>query len=103
MPKLLELAGVTAMFIASKYEEMYHTEIRDFAFVTSNTYTKHQIRSMEIKILKVLNFSLGRPVPLHFLHRASKIGEVDAELWPNTSWSSLCLPTAWCILFLLSL
>ena len=34
---------------------------------------------MEMKILRVLNFSLGRPLPLHFLRRASKIGEVDAE------------------------
>uniref|UniRef100_A0A8C2QCS4 G2/mitotic-specific cyclin-B1 n=1 Tax=Cricetulus griseus TaxID=10029 RepID=A0A8C2QCS4_CRIGR len=77
--KMLQLVGVTAMFIASKYEEMYPPEIGDFAFVTNNTYTKHQIRQMEMKILRVLNFSLGRPLPLHFLRRASKIGEVDVE------------------------
>lgn len=69
--KMLQLVGVTAMFIASKYEEMYPPEIGDFAFVTNNTYTKHQIRQMEMKILRVLNFSLGRPLPLHFLRRAS--------------------------------
>ena len=80
MPKkMLQLVGVTAMFIASKYEEMYPPEIGDFAFVTNNTYTKHQIRQMEMKILRVLNFSLGHPLPLHFLRRASKIGEVDVE------------------------
>lgn len=77
--KMLQLVGVTAMFIASKYEEMYPPEIGDFAFVTNNTYTKHQIRQMEMKILRALNFSLGRPLPLHFLRRASKIGEVDVE------------------------
>nr|AAH80202.1 Ccnb1 protein [Mus musculus] len=77
--KMLQLVGVTAMFIASKYEEMYPPEIGDFAFVTNNTYTKHQIRQMEMKILRVLNFSLGRPLPLHFLRRASKVGEVDVE------------------------
>ncbi|XP_069348503.1 G2/mitotic-specific cyclin-B1 isoform X3 [Eulemur rufifrons] len=77
--KMLQLVGVTAMFIASKYEEMYPPEIGDFAFVTDNTYTKHQIRQMEMKILRALNFSLGRPLPLHFLRRASKIGEVDVE------------------------
>ncbi|GAB1298515.1 G2/mitotic-specific cyclin-B1 [Apodemus speciosus] len=77
--KMLQLVGVTAMFIASKYEEMYPPEIGDFAFVTNNTYTKHQIRQMEMKILRVLNFNLGRPLPLHFLRRASKIGEVDVE------------------------
>ncbi|XP_022371114.1 G2/mitotic-specific cyclin-B1 isoform X2 [Enhydra lutris kenyoni] len=77
--KMLQLVGVTAMFIASKYEEMYPPEIGDFAFVTDNTYTKHQIRQMEMKILRSLNFGLGRPLPLHFLRRASKIGEVDVE------------------------
>ncbi|XP_043314532.1 G2/mitotic-specific cyclin-B1-like [Cervus canadensis] len=78
--KMLQLVGVTAMFVASKYEEMYPPEIGDFAFVTDNTYTKFQIRQMEMKILRALNFSLGRPLPLHFLRRASKIGEVDVEL-----------------------
>ncbi|XP_070267555.1 G2/mitotic-specific cyclin-B1 isoform X2 [Myotis yumanensis] len=73
--KMLQLVGVTAMFIASKYEEMYPPEIGDFAFVTDNTYTKLQIRQMEMKILRALNFCLGRPLPLHFLRRASKIGE----------------------------
>lgn len=77
--KMLQLVGVTAMFIASKYEEMYPPEIGDFAFVTDNTYTKYQIRQMEMKILRALNFCLGRPLPLHFLRRASKIGEVQSK------------------------
>uniref|UniRef100_A0A3Q1LJD2 G2/mitotic-specific cyclin-B1 n=1 Tax=Bos taurus TaxID=9913 RepID=A0A3Q1LJD2_BOVIN len=78
--KMLQLVGVTAMFAASKYEEMYPPEIGDFAFMTDNTYTKFQIRQMEMKILRALSFSLGHPLPLHFLRRASKIGEVDVEL-----------------------
>lgn len=35
----LQLVGVTAMFIASKYEEIYSPEAKDFAFVTDNAYT----------------------------------------------------------------
>uniref|UniRef100_A0A8C8RY57 G2/mitotic-specific cyclin-B1 n=1 Tax=Pelusios castaneus TaxID=367368 RepID=A0A8C8RY57_9SAUR len=77
--KMLQLVGVTAMFIASKYEEMYPPEIGDFAFITDHTYTKYQIKQMEMKILQALDFALGRPLPLHFLRRASKIGEVDVE------------------------
>jgi len=77
--KMLQLVGVTAMFAASKYEEMYPPEIGDFAFMTDNTYTKFQIRQMEMKILRALSFSLGHPLPLHFLRRASKIGEVQVS------------------------
>ncbi|XP_053144201.1 G2/mitotic-specific cyclin-B1 [Hemicordylus capensis] len=77
--KLLQLVGITAMFIASKYEEMFPPEIGDFAFVTDHTYTNLQIRQMEMKILRSLDFNLGRPLPLHFLRRASKIGEADVQ------------------------
>ena len=42
---------------------MYPPEIGDFAFVTDNTYTKVQIRQMEMKILRAVNFSQGRPLP----------------------------------------
>ncbi|KAM3914554.1 G2/mitotic-specific cyclin-B1-like [Leptodactylus fuscus] len=75
----LQLVGVTAMFLAAKYEEMYPPEIGDFTFVTDHTYTKAQIREMEMNILRVLKFAIGKPLPLHFLRRASKIGEVTAE------------------------
>ncbi|XP_061657978.1 G2/mitotic-specific cyclin-B1 [Syngnathoides biaculeatus] len=77
--KQLQLVGVTAMFLACKYEEMYPPEISDFAFVTDRAYTTAQIREMEMTILRVLKFQLGRPLPLHFLRRASKIHEVTTE------------------------
>ena len=72
----LQLVGVTAMFLASKYEEMYVPAIDDFVYMTDNTYTKHEIRQMEINILKTLNFLLCKPLPLHFLRRFSKAGQV---------------------------
>jgi hypothetical protein len=63
----LQLVGVTAIFLASKYEEMYVPTIDDFVFITDNTYTKAEIRRMEIKILQTLNFMFGKPIPLNFL------------------------------------
>jgi len=76
--KQLQLVGVAAMFIASKYEDMYAPEIGDFVYITDRAYTEPQIRDMEIKILHTLCFDLGRPLPLHFLRRNSKAGNVDA-------------------------
>ncbi|XP_077988545.1 G2/mitotic-specific cyclin-B-like [Glandiceps talaboti] len=75
----LQLVGVTAMFIASKYEEMYAPEIGDFVYITDNAYTKAQIRTMECLMLKALDFGLGKPLCLHFLRRNSKAGGVDAQ------------------------
>jgi len=75
----LQLAGVTAMLIASKYEEMYPPEVTDFEYITDKAFTTSQILAMEILMLKTLDFNLGRPLPLHFLRRDSKAAQVDAE------------------------
>ncbi|KAM5339027.1 G2/mitotic-specific cyclin-B2 [Glossophaga mutica] len=77
--KKLQLVGITALLLASKYEEMFSPNIEDFVYITDNAYTGAQIREMEALILKELKFELGRPLPLHFLRRASKAGEVDVE------------------------
>uniref|UniRef100_A0A8B9S720 Cyclin B2 n=1 Tax=Apteryx owenii TaxID=8824 RepID=A0A8B9S720_APTOW len=77
--KRLQLVGVTALLLASKYEEMFSPDVADFVYITDNAYTSDEVREMEIVILKELNFDLGRPLPLHFLRRASKAGEADAE------------------------
>lgn len=77
--KKLQLVGVTAMLIASKYEEMYAPEVADFVYITDNAYTKKEILEMEQTIFRALNFSFGRPLCLHFLRRNSKAGQVDAS------------------------
>jgi hypothetical protein len=38
---------VTAMLIASKYEEIYAPEVKDFVYITDNAYTKDEILQME--------------------------------------------------------
>merc|ERR1712241_1291703 len=73
----LQLLGVSAMFIASKVEEMYAPEINDFVYITDNAYSATEIRQMELRILRTINFGLGSPLPLHFLRRNSKAGDVD--------------------------
>ncbi|KAM4675026.1 G2/mitotic-specific cyclin-B2-like [Discoglossus pictus] len=75
----LQLVGVTSFLVASKYEEMYTPEISDFVYITDSAYSSAQIREMEMIILRELKFDLGRPLPLHFLRRASKSCNADAE------------------------
>ena len=73
----LQLIGVTAMLIASKYEEMYAPEVRDFVFITDDTYSSGEIKAMECEMLRVLDYSFGNPLCLHFLRRYSRAGEVS--------------------------
>ncbi|KAL0273263.1 UNVERIFIED_CONTAM: hypothetical protein PYX00_005976 [Menopon gallinae] len=63
----LQLVGTAAMFIASKFEEIYPPDVKDFVFVTDDTYSKKQVLRMENLILKVLSFDVSTPTTLYFL------------------------------------
>lgn len=69
----LQLVGVTAMLIASKYEEIYAPEVRDFVYITDKAYTKEEILSMEYKMLTTLNFNITTPSSFRFLERIYKL------------------------------
>ncbi|KAL5287806.1 CCNB2 family protein [Megaselia abdita] len=73
----LQLVGVTALFIASKYEELYPPSMDDFVYITDNTYSKQEILAMEMKIIRTLGYNLSRPLPIQFLRRCSKAAEAS--------------------------
>ena len=50
----LQLVGTAAMFIASKYEEIYPPDVSEFVYITDDTYTKRQVLRMEHLVIKVL-------------------------------------------------
>ncbi|XP_046858693.1 G2/mitotic-specific cyclin-B-like [Xenia sp. Carnegie-2017] len=68
----LQLVGVTAMLLASKFEEMYAPEIADFVYITDQAYDKQTIRETEGQMCNTLGYQLGDPLCLHFLRRNSK-------------------------------
>lgn len=68
----LQLVGSTAMLLASKIEEIYPPEIRDFVFISDNAYAKAEIISMEEKMLKTLEFSFNSPSCFCFLNQYRK-------------------------------
>jgi cyclin B len=57
----LQLVGVTAMFIACKYEEIYPPELKDFVYITDGAYVKADVLNMEYKMLKSLDFNVTFP------------------------------------------
>jgi hypothetical protein len=63
----LQLLGVTAMLIASKYEEIYAPETRDFVYISDNAITKEDIFKMESLICNCLKFDLCCPSIVAFL------------------------------------
>jgi len=60
----LQLVGVDAMLIASKYEEIYPPDVKEFEYVTDKAYNKAEILDMEGRILSCLNFNLTTPSSL---------------------------------------
>lgn len=75
-----QLVGVTAMLIACKYEEIYFPNLSDFITMTDHAYKEEEMRAMEVRILKELDYSLGNPLVIHFLRRFSRIAEVRKVL-----------------------
>lgn len=75
--KKLHLIGVTAIFIASKYEETWAPPLNDLRICCDNQFTEKDILTMEREILNRINFNLCIPAPIHFLRRYSKAGHSD--------------------------
>jgi hypothetical protein len=75
----LQLVGVTAMFIASKYEEVLSPHVANFRHVADDGFTEDEILSAERFILTTLNYDLSYPNPMNFLRRISKADEYDID------------------------
>lgn len=89
----LQLVGVTAMLVASKYEEMYAPEVKDFVYITDKLYTSGKILQMEMHMLQELDYSFGNPLCLHFLRRYSRAGEATPKIHTMAKFlMELCLP-----------
>ncbi|KAG5395328.1 hypothetical protein IGI04_025291 [Brassica rapa subsp. trilocularis] len=76
----LQLLGVSAMLIASKYEEITPPNVEDFCYITDNTYTKQEIVKMEADILLALQFELGNPTTNTFLRRFTRVAQEDFNM-----------------------
>ena len=75
----LQLVGVTAMFIASKYEEVLSPHVQNFVHVADDGFKDTEILSAERFILSSLNYDLSYPNPMNFLRRISKADNYDIQ------------------------
>lgn len=77
--KKLQLVGVTAMLIASKYEEIYAPEVKDFVYISDKAYSRDEILKMESLMLNTLGFNLTVPSALQFVGRFVKASGNGAD------------------------
>lgn len=77
----LQLAGITALWIASKYSETYQVpKINNLVFICDSTYSKEEILNMEMRMIEVTEFNLLVQTEIdyfHLLHRISQFAEKD--------------------------
>lgn len=76
----LQLVGVSALLIASKYEEIWPPQVNDLVYVTDNSYNSKQILVMEKTILGNLEWYLTVPTQYVFLVRFIKASGSDPKL-----------------------
>ncbi|XP_010464862.1 PREDICTED: cyclin-B1-3-like [Camelina sativa] len=76
----LQLVGISALLIASKYEEIWPPQVNDLVYVTDNSYISKQILVMEKTILGSLEWYLTVPTPYVFLVRFIKASGSDPKL-----------------------
>lgn len=73
----LQLVGVAAMFIASKYEEVLSPHVANFSHVADETFSDKEILDAERHILATLEYNMSFPNPMNFLRRISKADNYD--------------------------
>ncbi|EEB08965.1 G2/M B-type cyclin Cdc13 [Schizosaccharomyces japonicus yFS275] len=75
----LQLVGITALFIASKYEEVMCPSVQNFVYMADGGYDEEEILQAEQYILRVLEYNLAYPNPMNFLRRISKADYYDIQ------------------------
>jgi cyclin B len=79
----LQLVGVAAMLIAAKVEEIHPPEVKDFTYITDNSYTSQELLNAEVDMLNALDFKVVVPTAIHFLDflaRANGCSDQHREL-----------------------
>jgi len=91
----LQLLGVVALFIASKYEEIDPPKAAALAHITDNAYTKAEILRLECNVVAALNFEIVAVTPAHFVDRFARVNACQPGHRSFINYLlDLCLPEA---------
>lgn len=55
----VQLVGISALLMITKYEEIYPPTLKDFIYITGDAYTAEEVLEMERKILFSLDFDIN--------------------------------------------
>lgn len=86
----LQLIGVAAMLLASKYEEIYAPSVDEFVYISDNTYSKEEVFCMESSLLDTLEFCLTGATTKNFLRRFLKAAGAGADATVTMFANYLC-------------
>ncbi|CAO1629222.1 unnamed protein product [Sympodiomycopsis kandeliae] len=77
----LQLVGVTAMFIAAKYEEIVAPSVDEFVYMTEGGYSKDEIFKGERIVLQTLDFKVSSYCsPYSWVRKISKADDYDIQV-----------------------
>mmetsp|Transcript_9398 Transcript_9398/g.18059 ORF Transcript_9398/g.18059 Transcript_9398/m.18059 type:complete len:284 (+) Transcript_9398:3766-4617(+) len=82
----LQLVGVACLMVASKYEDLYYPDIKDFVSVSDKAYSAQEILQQEIDLLRVINYSCSFPSPWYFLNVYKESEELSEEVFLLASY-----------------
>lgn len=77
----MQLVGIAALLIATKYEEIYPPTVKEFIYLTDDTFTRKEVLEMERKILFNIEFGITETSAYRFLERYSKIAKADSVIF----------------------
>ena len=75
-----QLVGITCLWIASKYEEIYPPKMHNYVDVTDNSYTLQELKDMEGRIIQSLGFNLTYTTALNILDVISDKWEKERNI-----------------------
>jgi len=75
----MQLVGLTALYVAAKFEEMFPPPVDDMVYISDNTYTRDEVLGCEEDLLNTLNFSLCCTTEKNFLRRFQMAAAADID------------------------